>query len=48
MSRAYGAAQEGAERPTRISVLIGADGKIERRFEPVTPADHPDEVLAIL
>jgi peroxiredoxin len=29
-------------------VLIGPDGKIAAAYEKVTPADHPDEVLADL
>jgi thioredoxin-dependent peroxiredoxin len=48
MSIAYGAATAESARPARISVLIGPDGKIVRRFDKVTPADHPDEVLGIL
>ena len=49
MSMAYGAAADaGAERPKRISVLIGPDGTVLRRYDAVTPADHPDEVLADL
>lgn len=48
MSIAYGAADADSPRPKRISVLIGADGKLARRFDKVSPADHPDEVLSIL
>ncbi len=49
MSLAYGAAESvKAERPKRISVLIGPDGRVVRRYDAVTPADHPDEVLADL
>ncbi|MYE59550.1 MAG: redoxin domain-containing protein [Alphaproteobacteria bacterium] len=49
MSVAYGAAADAeAERPKRISVLIGPDGTVLRRYDAVTPADHPDEVLADL
>ncbi len=46
MSVAYGAATAESEKAKRISVLIGPDGKVARRFDAVTPADHPDEVLA--
>ena len=49
MSVAYGAAADAeAERPKRISVLVGPDGKVVKRYDAVTPADHPDEVLADL
>lgn len=48
MSIAYGAADSESPRPKRISVLIDATGKVARRFDKVTPADHPDEVLGIL
>ena len=49
MSVAYGAAASpDAERPKRISVLVGPDGAVVRRYDAVTPADHPDEVLADL
>lgn len=49
MSIAYGAAADaGAARPKRISVLIGPDGAVVKRYDTVTPADHPDEVLADL
>ncbi len=48
MSVAYGAATTESERPKRISVLVGPDGKVVKRYDAVTPADHPDEVLADL
>ena len=48
MSVAYGAAAADSERPRRISVLIGPDGKVVKRYDAVTLADHPDEVLADL
>ncbi len=49
MSAAYGAAADvNAARPKRISVLIGPDGTVIKRYDAVTPADHPDEVLADL
>ena len=46
MSKAYGAAGEGAARPKRVSVLIGPDGRVVRRYDTVVPAEHPQEVLA--
>jgi len=42
---AEGETQEVAARNT---VVIGPDGRIERRYEGVDPADNPDEVLADL
>jgi len=48
MSKAYGAATEESARPSRISVLVGPDGKVAAVYPKVTPADHPDEVLATL
>jgi len=46
---AYGAADSpDAKHPGRISYLIDADGVITKAYEKVTPADHPDEVLADL
>lgn len=48
MSIAYGAADPTSEKPKRISVLIDANGLIEKIFDPVVPAEHPDEVLAAL
>ena len=48
ISIAYGAANDESPRPTRISVLIGPDGKVVRRFDTVKPAEHPEEVLEAL
>ena len=47
-SVAFGAADADSERPKRVSVLIGPDGKVAKAYAKVTPADHPDEVLADL
>ncbi len=48
-SVAYGAASDtSASKPSRISYLIDAEGKIKKAYESVKPADHPDEVLADL
>jgi thioredoxin-dependent peroxiredoxin len=47
-SVAYGAADEGAGKTSRVSVLIGPDGTIAASYATVKPADHPDEVLADL
>jgi len=48
MSIAYGAADDDSARPSRVSVLIGPDGKVSASYATVKPADHPDEVLADL
>jgi len=47
-SIAYGAAEADSEKPKRVSVLIGSDGRIAAAYATVKPADHPDEVLADL
>lgn len=48
MSVAFGAAEADAERDSRVSVLIGPDGKVAKSYDTVKPADHPGEVLADL
>ena len=49
VSIAYGAADDDtASHPSRVSYLIDGDGKIAKVYESVTPADHPDQVLADL
>jgi peroxiredoxin Q/BCP len=46
---AYGAAETAeASAPKRISVLIGADGKIEKIWPKVAAGAHPGEVLTEL
>ena len=47
-SLAYGAAAADAARASRVSVLIGPDGRIAATFAEVVPAEHPDQVLADL
>ena len=48
-SVAYGAAADtGAKNAARVSVLIGPNGRIAAAYGTVTPADHPDQVLADL
>lgn len=47
-SVAYGAAEADSEKPRRVSVLIGTDGKVMASYDTVKPADHPTEVLADL
>lgn len=48
-SIAYGAAADAdARTPSRVSVLIGPDGKVVAAYGAVTPAEHPEQVLADL
>ncbi len=47
VAMAYGAADSAdQERPKRVSVLIGADGKVARVYEAPDPEAHPAEALA--
>ncbi len=48
VSASFGAAEAGQAKASRVSVLIGADGKIAKTYATVAPADHPDQVLADL
>ncbi len=49
VSVAYGAAEStDAKRPSRISYLIDTEGRVAKVYAKVTPADHPDQVLADL
>ena len=49
VSVAYGAAKDqDAGKASRISYLIGADGKIVKAYAKVKAADHPEEVLSDL
>ena len=48
MSKAYGVPLRDTGRTDRVSVLIGPDGKVAVAYGEVTPADHPDQVLADL
>ena len=46
---AYGAAEDAAqERPKRMSVLVGPDGKVVKTYATPDAAGHPAEVLAEL
>lgn len=46
---AYGAAESAdQERATRMSVLIGPDGKVIKTYPQPDAATHPAEVLADL
>ena len=46
---AYGAAESAdAGKATRISYVIGPDGKIKKAYGTVKPPEHPDQVLADL
>jgi peroxiredoxin len=46
---AYGSADSPtSENASRISYVIGPDGKITHAYPKVSPAKHPEEVLAAL
>jgi peroxiredoxin Q/BCP len=45
MSIAYGAADAASSNASRISYLVDAEGKVQKVYESVSPADHPEEVL---
>ncbi len=46
---AWGAAESAdQERPTRVSVLIGPDGRVIKTYDAPDPERHPAEVLADL
>ena len=46
---AYGAAEAAdQEKPTRVSVLIGADGKVVKSYAVSDAEGHPAEALADL
>ena len=47
-SIAYGAATAESEKASRVSTLIGPDGKVAVAYDTVVPADHSDQVLADL
>ncbi len=43
---AYGAAPDAsAQAPSRISYLIGGDGKVERAYGKVSAGSHPQQAL---
>ena len=49
VAMAYGAADSAdQERPRRVSVLIGPDGKVARVYGEPDPEAHPAEALADL
>ncbi len=49
VAMAYGAAESAdQERATRMSVLIGPDGKVIKTYPQPDAAKHPAEVLADL
>ena len=47
-SGAYGVPERDNGLPTRVSVLVGADGNVLASYSEVVPAEHPDQVLADL
>jgi peroxiredoxin Q/BCP len=49
LGEACGAVREGgSNNAKRITVVIGDDGKVRKVFDTVSPAEHPQEVLASL
>jgi len=49
VAMAYGAADSAdQERPKRMSVLVGPDGKVMKTYATPDAAEHPAEVLADL
>jgi peroxiredoxin Q/BCP len=47
MGVAYGAADDvKASHASRVAYLIGADGKIEKSFGKVKPAEFPEQALS--
>ncbi len=44
----FGAATAESRNATRVSVLIAPNGAVIKTYDTVTPAEHPDEVLADL
>jgi len=49
LGKAYGATDpDDPGYPRRVSFLIGADGRIEKIYDPVNASTHPEQVLADL
>ena len=48
MTKAYGVDVTDSGRSSRKSVLVDPDGKVVVAYDPVVPAEHPDQVLADL
>ena len=49
VAMAYGAADSAdQERPKRLSVLVGPDGKVARTYDAPDPDTHPAEALGDL
>ena len=44
----FGASDGSPGNASRVSVLIGPEGEIVKAYEKVTPAEHPEQVLADL
>ena len=47
-SIAFGVSDADSRNASRMSVLIGPDGKVAKAYATVKPAEHPDQVLADL
>ncbi len=48
ISIAYGVSEPDSARSPRKSVLLAPDGTVAAAYNEVTPAEHPDQVLADL
>jgi peroxiredoxin Q/BCP len=48
IQKAYGVPDMGLPLAARTSFLVGRDGRVERVFENVDPANHGNEVLALV
>lgn len=45
VSISFGAATSDQDKASRVSVLIGPDGKVAKSYATVKPAEHPGQVL---
>ncbi|HEX4341556.1 MAG TPA: peroxiredoxin [Polyangiaceae bacterium] len=48
VQKSYGVPDLGLPLASRMSFLIGRDGRVERVFDKVDPANHVNEVLALV
>ena len=48
VSKAYGAAAEGAAKSSRVAALVGPDGTVKKFWNPAGKGEFPAQVLAEL